>query len=59
MYLVGVARSLSLVPTKWKDPVFFDCLLKTGKSVSVGDGVIDDDCKTILTQGNISMVTTD
>ena len=49
---VDLTLGISIIPTQWREPVFFDCLLKTGRSVSSG-GTIDNTCKQILKRGII------
>ena len=49
---VDLTLGISIIPTQWREPVFFDCLLKTGRAVSSG-GTIDDACKQILKRGII------
>ena len=42
-----------MIPSNWREPVFFNCLLKAGRVAVSQDAatVIDDNCKKTLTTG--------
>ena len=48
-----MVASVSLIPSNWREPVFFDCLLKAGRVAVSQDAArtIDDSCKETLTTG--------
>ena len=48
-----MVASVSLIPSNWREPVFFNCLLKAGRVAVSQDAatVVDDSCKKTLTTG--------
>ena len=54
--VVQLAASVSLIPTNWREPAFFNCLLKAGRAVSQ-NGSITEDCRVTLAAGFVETKT--